>query len=121
MSFRTILRALPTQGQGPPVESTGGGEPVPGGARPCGACGLCRRCAIAGRAARQPRASGRETWAGRTRRSISSSGARGLEELTVATFYVLPPRPLPARPYADLLRGLLPGLQPARATWGDLA
>jgi hypothetical protein len=39
----------------------------------------------------------------------------------VATFYVLPPRPLPARPYADFLRGLLPGLQPARATWGDLA
>jgi hypothetical protein len=28
MSFRTILRALPTQGQGPPVESTGGGEAV---------------------------------------------------------------------------------------------
>jgi hypothetical protein len=39
----------------------------------------------------------------------------------VATFYVLPPRPLPARPYADFLRSVLPGLEPARVTWGDLA
>ncbi|MCC6418392.1 MAG: hypothetical protein IT429_09140 [Gemmataceae bacterium] len=39
----------------------------------------------------------------------------------MSTFYVLPPRPLSARPYAEFLRSLLPGLNPARVTWGDLA
>jgi hypothetical protein len=39
----------------------------------------------------------------------------------VSTFYVLPPRPLPARAVADFLRGLLPGLDLARVTWGELA
>jgi hypothetical protein len=39
----------------------------------------------------------------------------------VSTFYVLPPRPLPARPYTEFLRLLLPGLNLARVTWGDLA
>jgi hypothetical protein len=38
----------------------------------------------------------------------------------MSTFYVLPPRPLPARPYADFLRGLLPGLDLSHITWGDL-
>ena len=39
----------------------------------------------------------------------------------MSTFYVLPPRPLPARAFADFLRGLLPGLDLARLTWGELA
>jgi hypothetical protein len=39
----------------------------------------------------------------------------------VSTFYVLPPRPLPARAYTDFLRGVLPGLNLARVTWGELA
>ena len=39
----------------------------------------------------------------------------------MSTFYVLPPRPLPARPYADFLRSVLPGLELPRVTWGDLA
>jgi hypothetical protein len=39
----------------------------------------------------------------------------------VSTFYVLPPRPLPARAYADFLRNLLPGLGLSRVTWGELA
>ena len=39
----------------------------------------------------------------------------------MSTFYVLPPRPLPARAYAEFLRGVLPGLNLARVTWGDLA
>ena len=39
----------------------------------------------------------------------------------MSTFYVLPPRPLPARAYADFLRGVLPGLNLARVTWGELA
>ncbi|HYT91415.1 MAG TPA: hypothetical protein VEL76_22065 [Gemmataceae bacterium] len=38
----------------------------------------------------------------------------------MSTFYVLPPRPLPARPYADFVRGLLPGLDLSHLTWGDL-
>jgi hypothetical protein len=39
----------------------------------------------------------------------------------VSTFYVLPPRPLPARPYAEFLRIVLPGVDLSRVTWGDLA
>ena len=39
----------------------------------------------------------------------------------MSTFYVLPPRPLPARPYAEFLKGVLPGLDLSRVTWGDLA
>jgi hypothetical protein len=39
----------------------------------------------------------------------------------VSTFYVLPPRPLPAHAYADCLRNLLPGLALAGITWGQLA
>ncbi len=39
----------------------------------------------------------------------------------MSTFYVLPPRPLPARPWAAFLSTLLPGLEGARFTWGDLA
>jgi hypothetical protein len=38
----------------------------------------------------------------------------------VSTFYVLPPRPLPARPYAVFLQAILPGLDLSRVTWGDL-
>ncbi len=41
--------------------------------------------------------------------------------IAVSTFYVLPPRPLQARAYAEFLRGVLPGLNLARVTWGDLA
>ena len=39
----------------------------------------------------------------------------------MSTFYVLPPRPLPARAYTDCLRGLLPGLDLRAVTWGELA
>jgi hypothetical protein len=39
----------------------------------------------------------------------------------VSTFFVLPPRPLRARPYADFLKSLLPGLDWSHVTWGDLA
>ncbi|MCI0460427.1 MAG: hypothetical protein L0Z62_26030 [Gemmataceae bacterium] len=39
----------------------------------------------------------------------------------MSTFYVLPPRPLPARSWAAFLGALLPGLNCARLTWGDLA
>lgn len=39
----------------------------------------------------------------------------------MSTFYVLPPRRLPARPYAEFLRGVLPDLDLSRVTWGDLA
>lgn len=39
----------------------------------------------------------------------------------MSTFYLLPPRPLAARPYADFLRALLPGLDPSRVTWADVS
>jgi hypothetical protein len=39
----------------------------------------------------------------------------------VSTFYVLPPRPLPARPCAVFLGALLPGRDWSCVTWGDLA
>jgi hypothetical protein len=42
------------------------------------------------------------------------------EDLPVSTFYVLPPRPLLARRLADLLSGMLPGLDWDRAGWAEL-
>jgi hypothetical protein len=39
----------------------------------------------------------------------------------VSTFFVLPPRPLLARAYAEFLATVLPGVSLSHVTWGDVA
>ena len=39
----------------------------------------------------------------------------------MSTFYLLPPRPLLARRYAEFLKPLFPGLDWSRVSWADLA